>query len=109
MTKNIVGTTELNNQNAYALQLGQLSVKNWGSFVLLQTRANVIKIGAASLFQFGAGAVTNLDSYYKLRHPLLENMAAITNWVKMYYKLGQELQIRAIITNWCIKTKSQRI
>ena len=28
--------------------------------------------------------------------------AAITNWGKMYYKLWQILQIRAIITNWGI-------
>ena len=30
---------------------------------------------------------------------LLQNSAAITNWGKMYYKLGHVLQIRAIITN----------
>ena len=56
-------------------------------FVLLQIRANFL---------------TNLGSYYKLEQPLLQNRAAITNWVKMYYKLGQVLQIRAIITNWGI-------
>ena len=40
--------------------------------------------------------------YYKLGQTLLQNRAAITNWGKMYYKLGQILQIRAIITNWDI-------
>ena len=33
---------------------------------------------------------------------LLKNWAAITNWYKTYYKLGQILQIRAIITNWSV-------
>ena len=54
-------------------------VTNWGSFVLLQIRANV---------------VTNWGSYYKLGQPLLQNRAAITNWGR-YYKLGQLLQIGA--------------
>ena len=67
--------------------MGQACVTNWGSFVLLQIRANV---------------VTNWGSYYKLGQPLLQNRAAITNWGKIYYKLGQVLQIRAIITNWGI-------
>ena len=71
-------------------KLGQTCVTNWGSFVLLQIRANV---------------VTNWGSYYKLGQPLLQNRAAITNWGKMYYKLGQVLQIRAIITNWGIKNE----
>ena len=68
-------------------KLGQACVTNWGSFVLLQIRANV---------------VTNWGSYYKLGQLLLQNRAAITNWGKMYYKLGQVLQIRAIVTNWGI-------
>ena len=33
---------------------------------------------------------------------LLQIGAAITNQGKIYYKLGQVLQIRAIITNWGI-------
>ena len=65
-------------------KLGQVCVTNWGSFVLLQIRASV---------------VTNWGSYYKLGEPLLQNRAASTNWSKMYYKLRQVLQIRAIITN----------
>ena len=68
-------------------KLGQACVTNWGSFVLLQIRANV---------------VTNWGSYYKLGQPLLQNRAAITNWGKIYYKLGQVLQIREVITNWAI-------
>ena len=41
----------------------------------------LLQIGTASLLQIGA---------------------AITNQGKIYYKLGQVLQIRAIITNWGI-------
>ena len=59
-------------------------IKNWGSFILLQ---------------IGASVITNQGSYYKLAHPLLQIVAAITNWDKLYYKLGQLLQIGAIITN----------
>ena len=62
----------------------------------------LLQIGAASLLQIRASAVTNWVSYYKLGQPLLQNRAAITNWGKIYYKLGQVLQIRAIITNWGI-------
>ena len=40
--------------------------------------------------------------YYKIVKLLLKNWAAITNWYKTYYKLGQILQIRAIITNWSV-------
>ena len=66
--------------------MGQACVTNWGSFVLLQIRANV---------------VTNWGSYYKLGQPLLQNRAAIKNWGKIYYnwgtyyKLGQLLQTAA--------------
>ena len=63
-------------------KLGQACVTNWGRFVLLQIRENV---------------VTNWDSYCKLGQNvmLLQNRAAITNWGKMYYKLGQVLQVGA--------------
>ena len=47
-----------------------------------------IQIGAASLLQIEANVVTNWGSYYKLEQPLLQNRAAITNWGKIYYKLG---------------------
>ena len=66
----------------------------------------VLQIGAASLLQIGASVIKNMGSYYKLRQPLLQNMAAITNWGKMYYKLGKVLQIRAIITNLDITSVS---
>ena len=66
-----------------------------------------LQIGAASLLQIRASFVTNKDNYYKLGQPLLQNMAAITNWGKMYYKFRQLLQIRAIITNWGITIVSE--
>ena len=59
----------------------------------------LLQIGAASLLQIGASVVTNSGSYYKLGQPFLQNRTAITNWGKMYYKLGEVLQVRAIITN----------
>ena len=51
-------------------KLGQACVANWGSFVLLQIRANV---------------VTNWGLFI------------ITNWGKCCYKLGQPLEIRAAV------------
>ena len=83
---------------------------NWGMLVLQIGAAlfyyklgqTLLRIGAASLLQFGASVVTNWGSYDKSGQPLLQNRAAITNWDKIYYKLGQVLQIRAIITNWGI-------
>ena len=66
----------------------------------------LLQIGAASLLQIRASAVTNWGSYYKLGQLLLQNMAVITNCGKMYYKLGQVLQNRAIITNWGITPAS---
>ena len=44
----------------------------------------LLQIGAASLLQIGASAVTNWGSYYKLGQPSLQNRAAITNWSKIY-------------------------
>ena len=74
-------------------KLEQTCFKNWGNFIIT-IRASV---------------VTNWGSYYKLGRPLLQNRAAITNWGKIYFKLGrlgQVLQIRAIITNSSITTCS---
>ena len=85
---------------------GQTCVTIWGSFVLLQIRQTLLQIGAASLLQIKASVVKNWGSYYKLGKPLLQNRAAITIWAKMYYKLGEVLQIRAIIINWGITTMS---
>ena len=50
--------------------------------------------------------------YYKLgqilqiRSTLLQNRGVITNWAKIYDKLGQVLQIRTIITNWGITNET---
>ena len=61
----------------------------------------LLQIGEASLLQIVASVVTNWTSYYKLGQTLFQKRAAITNWGKIYYKLGQVyklghiLQIRA--------------
>ena len=55
----------------------------------------LLQIGAASLLQIGASVVTNWGSYYQLGKPLLWKGEAIINWGKIYYKLGQLLQIGA--------------
>ena len=60
----------------------------------------MLQIGTASLLKIRASVAINWGSCYKLGQPLLKNRTAITNWCKIYYKLGQVLQIRAIITNW---------
>ena len=56
-------------------KLGKVCVTNWDSFVLLQL-GQTLQIGASF----------------------------VTNWGKTYYKLGQVLQIRAIITNGDVTT-----
>ena len=65
--------TELSNKNIYVLQ-----------------------IGASLCYKLGQ------LHYYKLGQELLQIGAAIPNWGKIYFKLGQVLPIRAIITNWDI-------
>ena len=62
-------------------KLGQACVTNWGSFVYYELGQTLSQIGVASLLQISASVVTNWGSYYKL---------------------GQLLQIGAIITNWGI-------
>ena len=62
----------------------------------------MLQIGAASLLEIRASVVSNWGSYYKSGEPLLQNRASFKNWVKIYYKLWQVLEIRAIITNWGI-------
>ena len=87
-----------------------MCITNWGKFVLQIWAAlfyyklgqTVLQVGAASLLQIGTSIVANWGSYYKLGQPLLENGVAFTNWGNIYYKLGQVLQIRAIITSWGI-------
>ena len=46
--------------------------------------------------------MTNRGNYCKLGQLILQNGAAIKNLGKFYYKLGQLLHIREIITNWGI-------
>ena len=43
--------------------------------------------------------MTNWGSYYKLGELSLQNRTAVTNWGKIYYKLGQVLQISAVVAN----------
>ena len=62
----------------------------------------MLQTGEALLLQIVASVVTNWGIYHKLWQSLLQNSAAITIWDKMYYKLGQLLQITTIITNWGI-------
>ena len=57
------------------------------------------KLGQLHYYKLGQVLLQVWGSHYKLGQVLLQNRAAITNWGKMYYKLGQVLQIRAIITN----------
>ena len=83
-------------------KLGQTCVTNWGSFVLLQIRANVVTNWGSFIIANGASVITNWGSYYKLGQPLLQNRAAITNWGRIYNKFRQVLQIGAIITSWGI-------
>ena len=66
----------------------------------------LLQIGEASLLQIRANVVTNWGSYFKLGQSLIQNRVVITNWRKMYYKLGQVLQIGAIITYWAITCAS---
>ena len=80
-------------------KLGKTCVTNWGSFILLQIRANFATNWGSFAITICGSCCSKLDSYCKLGQPLSQNMAAITNWGKTYYKLGQVLQIRAVITN----------
>ena len=43
--------------------------------------------------------MTNWGSYYKLGDLSLQNRTAVTNWGKIFYKLGQVLQISAVVAN----------
>ena len=80
ITKVVARTTELNNQNMYVLQIRANVVTIWDSFV-----------------------ITNWGSYYKLGQSLSQKRSGfITIWGKIYCKLGQVLQIRAVIINWGI-------
>ena len=81
-------------------KLGQARVTNWGSFVLLQIRTNVVINWGSFIIANPGKCCYQLGQLLQIRATI--NRAAITNWGKIYYKLGQVLQIRAIITNWGI-------
>ena len=83
-------------------KLVEACVRNWGIFVLLQIRANIVT-------NWGSFVITNWGSYYKLGKSLLQNRADITNLEKTYYKLGQVLQIREIIKNYGITNKKDGV
>ena len=84
-------------------KLGQACVTNWGPLFYYELGQTLLQTGTASLLQIRASFVTNFGSYYWLGKTLLQNRVAITNWSKTYYKLGQVLQIRAIISDWGIR------
>ena len=58
------------------------------ALIYYRLEQTLLQIGAASLLQIEASAVTNWGSYYKLAQHLLQNRTGITNWGIMYYKLG---------------------
>ena len=60
-------------------KLGQACATNWGSFVLLQIKANVVT-------NCGSFIITNWGNWGKL---VLQVGAAITNKGNRYYKIGQ--------------------
>ena len=72
-------------------------LQNWGNFVLLQIGATSFyyKSGQLNYYKMGQTLLQIWGSYYKLGQPLLQIGAAIKNWGKLYYKLGQLLQIGA--------------
>ena len=83
-------------------KLGKACVTIWAALFYYKLGQTLLQIGPASLLQIRASIVTNWGSYYKLGQPLLQNRVAITDLGKIYYKLGQVLKIRAIITNWAM-------
>ena len=89
--------------------LGKLTLQIRAALFYYKLGQTLLQIGPALLLQIRASVVTNRDIYYKLGQPLLQNRAAITNWGKIYYKLGKVLQIRAIIANWGITRMSTKI
>ena len=56
-----------------------------------------LQIWTDSLLQIREKVVTDLDSYYKLGQPLLQNRAVITNWGKIDYKLGQYYKLGQLL------------
>ena len=68
----MVRATELNDKNICITNSGKL-VLQIGAALLLQIRANVVT-------NWGSFTITNWGSYYKLRQPLLQIRAVLTNW-----------------------------
>ena len=74
----------------------KICITNWGKLVLQnETALFCYKLGQ-TLLQIGVA------SLLQIRASVAIDWAAITNLGKMYYKLEQVLQSRAIITNWGI-------
>ena len=69
-------------------KLGQACVTNWGTFVLLQIRANVVTNWGRFIITKWGKYCYKFGQLYNLEQPLLQNRAALINWSKMYYKLG---------------------
>ena len=104
-----ITATEPNNKNVCVLPIGaSLCYKIGAALFYYKLGQKLWQIGAASLVQIRTSVVTNWGSYYKLGQPLLQNRAATANCGKTCYKLGQVLQIRAIITNWGITVYAAR-
>ena len=53
-------------------KLGQACVTNWGSFLLLQIMANIVKNWGTSLLQIRATVITKYSSFYKLGKNVLQ-------------------------------------
>ena len=81
--------SELSNKNiCMCFKMRQVYVTNWGSFVLLQIRANIVT-------NWGIFFITNWGKCcYKLRELLQLEAKRLINWGR-FYKLGQSLQIEA--------------
>ena len=95
-------------------KLGQACVTNWGSFVLLQIRANVVtnwgsfiitnqgkcyyKLG--QLLQIRVTVITKQGSYYKLGQNVLQTGAGIANQGN-YNKLGHNIPLRNVLYMYC--------
>ena len=88
-------------------KLEQVYVINWGSFVLLQIRANVVTNWDSFFSKNWGKFITNWRSCYKLGQLLLQNRAAIANRGRICYKLWQVLHIRAIIRTCDITSASK--
>ena len=92
----MVRATERSYKNIYVLQIGASLCYKLGQLYLIKNYGKrCYKLGKLH--------------YYKLGKFLLQIRAAITNCGKKYHKLGQVLQIRAIMTNWGITDGRSRI